>query len=175
MYHLPLSECSRSRELSTTASYFYGRVSILHKNRLLFRAPYNKGFLFFTISRWRVSTLRSIKPLSLWVYEQKILIQDGFFVVVVVVVVVQVRLRKKYYAPLRPDWGSNQRHPDHDSTFHVPETPVLTTQPSAIVYQDSAFHVPEMPNLTTRPSATAMPANNSSGSQWRQDWPRTPK
>ena len=29
-----------------------------------------------------------------------------------------------------PDRGSNSRPPDHDSTFHVTETPALTTKPS---------------------------------------------
>ena len=43
-----------------------------------------------------------------------------------------MRLRTEvgYYAPqVRPDWGPNSRHPDHDSTFHVTETPALTTWP----------------------------------------------
>ena len=35
-------------------------------------------------------------------------------------------LRQKYYAPqVRPDRGLNSLPPDHDSTFHVIETPVL--------------------------------------------------
>ena len=36
-------------------------------------------------------------------------------------------LGKKCYVP---DQGSNSWPPDHDSTFHVPETPAVTTQPS---------------------------------------------
>ena len=40
-------------------------------------------------------------------------------------------LGQKYYAPkVRPDWGSNSWPPDQDSTFHVSETPALTTRPS---------------------------------------------
>ena len=31
---------------------------------------------------------------------------------------------------VRPDWGGNSRPPYHDSTFHVTETPALTTRPS---------------------------------------------
>ena len=39
-------------------------------------------------------------------------------------------LGQKYQAPqVRPDRGSNLWPPDHDSTFHVTETPALTTQP----------------------------------------------
>ena len=38
---------------------------------------------------------------------------------------------QKYYAPkVSPDRGSNSWPPDHDSTFHVTETPALTTWPS---------------------------------------------
>ena len=37
-------------------------------------------------------------------------------------------LGQKYYAPqVRPDRGSHSWPPDDDSTFHVTETPVLTT------------------------------------------------
>ena len=40
-------------------------------------------------------------------------------------------LGQKYYAPhVRHDRGSNSCHPDHDSTFHITETPALTTRPS---------------------------------------------
>ena len=40
-------------------------------------------------------------------------------------------LEQKYYAPqVRPNRGSNSWPPDHDSTFHVTETPALTTWPS---------------------------------------------
>ena len=40
-------------------------------------------------------------------------------------------LGQKYQASQgRPDWGSNSWPPDHDSTFHVTETPALTTRPS---------------------------------------------
>ena len=40
-------------------------------------------------------------------------------------------LGQKYYAPqVRPDRGLNSWPPDHDSTFHVTETPALTTWPS---------------------------------------------
>ena len=39
--------------------------------------------------------------------------------------------RQKYYAPqVWSDQGSNSWPPDHDSTFHVTETPALTTRPS---------------------------------------------
>ena len=41
---------------------------------------------------------------------------------------VQVRLRQKYNAPqIQPEWGSNPWPLDHDSTFHVLETPIQTT------------------------------------------------
>ena len=41
-------------------------------------------------------------------------------------------LGQKYYAPqIRPSRGSISWPPDHDRTFHVTETPALTTQPSA--------------------------------------------
>ena len=37
-------------------------------------------------------------------------------------------LGQKYYAPqVRPGWDSNSWLPDHDGTFHVTETPALTT------------------------------------------------
>ena len=37
-------------------------------------------------------------------------------------------LGQKYYTPqVQPEWGSNSWPLDHDSTFHVIETPVLTT------------------------------------------------
>ena len=40
-------------------------------------------------------------------------------------------LGQKYQAPqARPDWGLNSWPPDHDSTFHVTETPALATWPS---------------------------------------------
>ena len=40
-------------------------------------------------------------------------------------------LGQKYRTPqVRPDRGSNSCPPDHDSTFHVTETPALTTWPS---------------------------------------------
>ena len=40
-------------------------------------------------------------------------------------------LGQTYYAPqVRPDWGSNSWPLDHDSAFHVTETPALTTRPS---------------------------------------------
>ena len=42
-------------------------------------------------------------------------------------------LGEKYYIytpQVRPDQGSNSWPPDHDSTFHVTETPALTTWPS---------------------------------------------
>ena len=40
-------------------------------------------------------------------------------------------LGQKYQAPqVRADRGSNSRPPDHDSTFHVTETPALITWPS---------------------------------------------
>ena len=39
-------------------------------------------------------------------------------------------LGQKYYAPqVQPDRDSNSRPPDHDSTFHVTETPALATRP----------------------------------------------
>ena len=42
--------------------------------------------------------------------------------------------RQKYYAPqVWPNQGSNSWPPDHDSTFHVTETPAVTTQPSVNV------------------------------------------
>ena len=57
-------------------------------------------------------------------------------------------LGHKYKAPqVRPNRGSNSWPLDHDSTFHVTETPVLTTWPSV-----TSFHVTEMPALTTWPS-----------------------
>ena len=38
---------------------------------------------------------------------------------------------QKYYAPhVWPEWGSNSSPPDHDSTYHVTETPAPTTWPS---------------------------------------------
>ena len=49
-------------------------------------------------------------------------------------------LGQKYQAPqARPDRGSNSWPPDHDSTFHVTETPALynTTWPSVISYTDN--------------------------------------
>ena len=40
-------------------------------------------------------------------------------------------LGQKYYTcQVQPDQGSNSWLPDHDSTLHVTETPVLTTRPS---------------------------------------------
>ena len=47
----------------------------------------------------------------------------------------QVQLGQKYYAPqAQPDWDSNSWPPDHDITFHVTETPALTTWPSVTSY-----------------------------------------
>ena len=44
-------------------------------------------------------------------------------------------LGQKYYAPqVRPNWGSKSLPPDHDSTFHVTETPALTTWPSVTLH-----------------------------------------
>ena len=41
-------------------------------------------------------------------------------------------LGEKYPAPqVQPHWGLNSWPPDHDSTFHVTETPAITTRPSA--------------------------------------------
>ena len=46
-------------------------------------------------------------------------------------ILVQVRHRTEYYAPqVKSKWDSNSWPPYHDSTFHVTETPVLTTRPS---------------------------------------------
>ena len=45
---------------------------------------------------------------------------------------VGLRLKQKYYTlQVHPDQDSHSWPPDHDSTFHVPETPALTTRPSA--------------------------------------------
>ena len=38
--------------------------------------------------------------------------------------------QKNYVPQVRPDKGSTSCPPDHDSTFHVTETPALTTLPS---------------------------------------------
>ena len=38
---------------------------------------------------------------------------------------------------VQPDRGSNSWPPDHDSAFHVTETPALTTRPSVICTQTS--------------------------------------
>ena len=38
--------------------------------------------------------------------------------------------QKSYASQIRPYWGPNSSPPDHDSTFHVTETPALTTRPS---------------------------------------------
>ena len=47
------------------------------------------------------------------------------------ILMIKYDLGQKYYAPQdRPDQGSNSWPPDHDSTFHVTETPALTTWPS---------------------------------------------
>ena len=50
-----------------------------------------------------------------------------------VILLVKVQLWAEVLdAPLvRPDRGSNSWPPNHDSTFHVPEMPALTTWPSA--------------------------------------------
>ena len=41
----------------------------------------------------------------------------------------------KYYAPqVRPHWILNSWPPDHDSAFHVNETPALTTRPQSLAY-----------------------------------------
>ena len=43
-------------------------------------------------------------------------------------------LGQKYHAPqVQPGWGLNSWPPDHDSTFHVTETPAMTTRPSVTV------------------------------------------
>ena len=48
---------------------------------------------------------------------------------------------QKYYTPqVQPDWGSNSWPPDHDSTFHVTETPALTTRPSVTSIHSFAEH-----------------------------------
>ena len=45
-------------------------------------------------------------------------------------------LGQKYYAPqVQPELGLNSRPPDHDSTFHVTETPALTTWPSVTSFR----------------------------------------
>ena len=52
-------------------------------------------------------------------------------------VLVQVRLGTEILHPrVRPDQGSNSWLPDHDSSFHVTETPAVTTQPKVT----SALH-----------------------------------
>ena len=49
-------------------------------------------------------------------------------------------LGQKYQAPqVRPDRGSNSWPPDHDSTFHVTETPALTTWPSVTYLQSNSY------------------------------------
>ena len=51
----------------------------------------------------------------------------------------QVQLRQKYYAPqVRPYQDSNPWLPDHDSTFHVTETPALTIWPAVTCQVDRA-------------------------------------
>ena len=43
---------------------------------------------------------------------------------------VQLRTEVLHVPQVWPDWGSNSWPSDHDSTFHVTETPALTTRPS---------------------------------------------
>ena len=53
----------------------------------------------------------------------------------------QEQLRQRYNTPkVRLDRGSNSWPPDHDSTFHVTETPVLTTQPSVTLTSQISQH-----------------------------------
>ena len=50
-------------------------------------------------------------------------------------------LRQKCYAPQVPsNPGSKSWPPDHDSTFHVTQTPTLTTRPSVTVLDRSTTH-----------------------------------
>ena len=50
-------------------------------------------------------------------------------------ILIKYDLGKKYYAlQVRPDQGSNSWPPDYDSTFHVTETPALTTWLSVTSY-----------------------------------------
>ena len=47
---------------------------------------------------------------------------------------VWVWLWMMYYVPqVQPDQGLNTWLPDHDITFHVPKTPVLTTRPAGLI------------------------------------------
>ena len=57
------------------------------------------------------------------------------------IILVNVWLRQKCHASqVRPDWDLNPWLPDHDSTFWIPEMPVLTTQPSGIVLSIRVVH-----------------------------------
>ena len=48
---------------------------------------------------------------------------------------------QKDYTPRdRPDRGSNSWPPDHDSTFHVTDTPALTTRPSVTLKRNVLPH-----------------------------------
>ena len=53
-------------------------------------------------------------------------------------------LEQKYYAlQVRPDWGSNSWPADHDSTFHVTETPsqsILIVMDETLIFVELGFH-----------------------------------
>ena len=54
---------------------------------------------------------------------------------------VQVQPTQKYYAPhIQPDQSSNPCPSDHDSTFHVSETPILPTRPSGTPKRNALPH-----------------------------------
>ena len=51
-------------------------------------------------------------------------------------------LGQKYYAPqVQTGRGSNSWPPDHDSTFHVTETPALTTWTSVTLKKEMYCHI----------------------------------
>ena len=89
-------------------------------------------------------------------------------------------LKQKYYTPqFQPDMGSNSWPPDHDSTFHVTETPALTNQPlvnnlaSFILIQEIAYRVEgnQLPlGVILNSHVVSLPLRSQTFVQWSTPW-----
>ena len=106
----------------------YLRVCIMLKTIHWYLAYIVVLKLFLWSWKWVKKGLFYYIPLLLHIYQY------------IIGLSVQIWVKQKYYAPhVWLDWGSNPWTPDHDSTCHVPETPVLMTQ--APKYDLQALHI----------------------------------
>ena len=84
-------------------------------------------YIIYTLPVNIISVVEYLSNLTMFCFEGTHYYQFLTFIYILD----RIQLRAENYAlQVRPNWGSNSWPPDHDSTFHVTETPALTTWPS---------------------------------------------